>query len=473
MYPIRIIAAYIIIYLFVFQSNAQESKLNYSIDFDAVIATESTLPFWFTANKFGRLPNNAISAVNSSIYSSPTKFDSPVRFAYKAGVTGYLAEANATVFVDELYGNISYKLWQLDVGIKHNAVLWEGLSSSNGTISKSTNSRSIPGYNFQLTDYVGLPFVKEWLLVKANYGDYLLNDTRSVDNARLHQKSIFVKIKFSEKVVLVSGLNHYVQWAGKSEKYGKQPSSFKDYIRVITGRSGAGNAVQSDQINVLGNQLGSYLVQVNFKGNKNYWNLYWSHPFEDGSGMNLYNFPDALYGFFIDLKKEKALISHILAEFTYTKHQSGSSPHYTDEYGVAHAAMGRDNYFNNGIYQSGWTYFGNTIGSPYFTTNPTNDEGITSGVIKGDNRFMAFNIGVKGVIKNVKYKTILSHTTYFGWFDQEYHIKPYQVSGLLEVYFPQVLKLPIAVTIGSAFDTGTYRPVNFGGFVRLSKRGVF
>ena len=211
---------------------------------------------------------------------------------------------------------------------------------------------------------------------------------------------------------------------------------------------------------------------MDYKGENSNWSFYWSHPFEDRSGRELMNYPDGLYGVFIDLKKPAGILSHILAELTYTKHASGDDPHYTDETGY-HAGSGMDNYFNNGVYQSGWTYFGNMMGSPYFTTKPKDEHGITPGIIDGDNRLMAFNLGFKGTIKNLGYKAILSHTTYFGWFGNEYTDTPKQFSSLLELNFPRIAKLPLNFSIGAAFDTGTYRPVNFGGFIKLSKSGIF
>ena len=73
---------------------------------------------------------------------------------------------------------------------------------------------------------------------------------------------------------------------------------------------------------------------------------------------------------------------------------------------IPRSDVGPDNYFNNGIYQSGWTYHGNTIGSPYFTPKPIDDNGITSGVIVGDNRFAAINIGANGFLKSLPYKAM-------------------------------------------------------------------
>ena len=77
------------------------------------------------------------------------------------------------------------------------------------------------------------------------------------------------------------------------------------------------------------------------------------------------------------------------------------------------------------------------------------------------------------MIKKVSYKAMLSHTTYFGWFDDEYSDKPMQLSGLFEVNFADIVLLPFDITAGTAFDNGTYRPVNFGGFIKLTKKGTF
>ena len=179
-----------------------------------------------------------------------------------------------------------------------------------------------------------------------------------------------------------------------------------------------------------------------------------------------------MYGLFIDFKKENSLVTQLLGEFTYTKHMSGSRHLESSEDGDA--GRGKDDYFNNWIYKSGWTYYGRTIGSPYFTTKPIDENGITNGVIKGDNRFMAFNLGAKGFIKTIEYKAMLSHTTYYGWFDEEYDPYPVQFSGILELVLPQsILNLPFEVSTSMSFDTGTYRPVNFGAFLSVKKTGIF
>ena len=55
---------------------------------------------------------------------------------------------------------------------------------------------------------------------------------------------------------MIVGLEHWAQWAGTSPDGGKQPSSFKDYIRIICAKEGGTGASVSDSINALGNHLG-------------------------------------------------------------------------------------------------------------------------------------------------------------------------------------------------------------------------
>jgi len=450
-----------------YQIGFSQNATKYSIALNGAAASKSTLPFWLTANTFGTVPNRDFASVNTSFYGDITIKIKSFNFEYKASFTGFLSPSKKTM-INELYGTLQFKKWNIILGNKNDVIQWEGLSSSNGNILKSTNTRALPGINITSNSYIKLPFAKNWLTVKFNYAEYLLNDKRVVNKAHLHHKSLYFKSTLNSKLAVITGLDHYVQWGGTSPIFGKQPSGFKDYLKIITGSSGGRSASEGDQINALGNTVGAYLLQLNYKGLKTNWSFYYSHPFEDRSGREMQNWRDGLYGVFVDLKKPKSFINQFLLEFTYTKHMSGANA--PDD---ANGGRGLDNYFNNFVYNSGWTYYGNTIGSPYFTSTSLNEEGVSNGIILGDNRFIAFNFGWKGNLHNLKYKAIFSHITYVGWFDAEYLPKPTQFSGFLEVTIPKFKNLPFTITVSSSFDTGTYRPVNFGGFIKLSKTGFF
>jgi len=460
----------LIVFILILQSKfgfSQNTNIQYSIALNSAISPKNTLPFWFTANTFGTVPNTDFTSLNISFLGNTQTKNNAFNFEYKASFTGFLSPSKKTM-INELYGAFHFKNWSVTAGNKNDAILWNGLSSSNGNILKSGNSRALPGINITSNGYVKLPFAKKWLTTKFNYAEYIFNDKRVVDNVHLHHKSLYFKSRLNSKLSLITGLDHYVQWGGTSPIFGKQPSSFKDYLKIITGSSGGKSANVGDQINALGNTVGAYLLQFNYDGLKTNWSFYYSHPFEDRSGREMQNWRDGLYGVFIDLKKSKDFINQILFEFTYTKHMSGSNA--PDD---ADGGRGLDNYFNNGVYNSGWTYFGNTMGSPYFTATPLNNDGVSNGIILGDNRFVAINIGWNGMIHSIKYSAIFSHSTYTGWFDNEYQPQPKQFSGLFEIKIPTNKKIPFNITLSSAFDTGTYRPVNFGGFIKISKTGIF
>ena len=457
--------------------HSQTKDSTYTILASTGLSSDTTLPFWLAANQYGSVPNSDYGLLNTSVFKS---FDTPETLfdlSYKASATGFIAQENK-LFLNELYLGLRFKNIILDLGAKNDAVLWNNLSSSNGSIVKSINARAIPGVNIKTNNFITLPFATSWLEVKANFAHYFMDDTRFVDNTNLHHKSLHLKTTISPTLAIITGIDHYAQWGGTSPEYGAQPASLKDYVKIVFGAAGGDTATLNDQFNALGNHLGAYLLQFNYNKENIGLNFYYSHPFEDTSGREMANWQDGLYGLFVDFKKEKPVVSSVLLEFTYTRDMSASG--YLSGGTVPNSISAGDNYFNNGIYKSGWTYHGNTIGSPYFTPKPVDANGITRGVIVGDNRFAAFNIGANGYVKEISYKAMLSHTTYYGYFNfenqppREYEVYPVQISGILDIVIPQEkFNLPFDVAASFAFDGGTYRPQNFGAFLSISKTGSF
>ena len=459
----KYILLFLLCFISVYSLKSQSKDLRYSIKTSAGLSSDITLPFWLVANQYGSVPDSDYGLLNTSVFKTFDTPDTLFDISYKANVTGFIAQENK-LFINELYLGVRFKNILLDIGAKNDAIAWHNLSSSNGSIIKSNNARAMPGVTIKTNNYVTLPFAKSWLQVKGNFAHYFMDDTRFVDNTNLHHKSLHIKTSLSPVFEIIAGLDHYAQWGGTSPQFGSQPSSFKDYIKVVFGAEGGDNATANDQFNALGNHIGAYILQFNYQGQKANYNFYYSHPFEDTSGREMTNWQDGLYGVFIDFKKQKAAITHLLAEFTYTKNMSN----------IPVSISGADNYFNNGIYKSGWTYHGNTIGSPYFTPEPVDANDITNGVIVGDNRFAAFNLGANGYVKWLPYKIMLSHTTYYGWFNQEYEQYPVQISGILDIVIPQdKFNLPFDVAACFAFDAGSYRPKNFGAFLSITKTGGF
>ena len=134
---------------------------------------------------------------------------------------------------------------------------------------------------------------------------------------------------------------------------------------------------------------------------REYFSFYHQHPFEDGSGTALKNFPDGIWGFYfgpntIDFD---SFLTGFLLEYVQTTNQSGS-----DLLGSA-----RDNYFSNSIYASGWTYHNNTIGLPFIV--PSGDP---STILY--NRSRAINLGLAAANRKLSFKTKMSFVQNLGSF---------------------------------------------------------
>ena len=211
------------------------------------------------------MPNSDYGLLNTSIFKTYDAPDTLFDISYKASATGFIAQENK-LLLNELYLGLRFKNIVLDLGAKNDAVLWNNLSSSNGSIIKSINARAMPGVNIKTNNFITLPFATSWLEVKGNFAHYFMDDTRFVDNTNLHHKSLYFKTMLSPTFEIIAGLDHYAQWGGNSPVFGAQPSSLSDYIKVVFGAEGGDNATANDQFNALGNHLGSYLLQFNYQG---------------------------------------------------------------------------------------------------------------------------------------------------------------------------------------------------------------
>jgi len=452
---------------------AQKRQTSYKLETSTYISNHDNMPFWIVSNKNGIIPDGDCGLAAISIYSHFQPKDTELQFSYGVDIIDYVTK-NKKDAISQLYGSIEWKNFQLDLGVKHRPVRFQGLSSTNGDILWSNNSRSLPGYCIKLADYTNFNFMPNWLSLKFEYGDYIMNDNRYMGNrTRLHHKNFFLKARLSEKLSVLGGIDHYAMWAGESEGLGKQPSGLSDYLRVISGREGGSNALETDKLNAIGNHIGAYTINLEHKGQTD-WTFFYTHPFEDGSGREYQNYPDGNYGIFINRKKAKALVNYLVYEFTNTTHQSGNYKKKPGDPGDLH--RGNDSYFNNGVYASGYTYFNHTIGSPFFIPNEENENGITRGI--KINKFVAHHIGLKGnLFRTLPYKFICSYVRNYGKTLQTDFESEKNYHALLEIEIKQKI-LPFSIVAGTALSRYTYKANtpsrnDLGGYIRIYKQGIF
>ena len=161
-------------------------------------------------------------------------------------------------YLHQLYAELGYKCIEVSIGSKERYQSLVDASLSSGDMIYSNNARPIPEMNISIPRFTTIPLTKGWLQFKGNFSVGRSFDTGYLEewhgdeytwvkNVLWHHKSLFLQVKdtrgdfpFSATI----GIQHIAQWGGTSTNpnIGEQPHSFKDFLRIITGREGGGDA---------------------------------------------------------------------------------------------------------------------------------------------------------------------------------------------------------------------------------------
>jgi len=450
-----------IIFLLLSLTTYAQQPIHISAKNSTFASTDCLLPFWFTANRDGKVAAAGSFLNLTDLYIGQLYKTSGTAVSYTWGVNAVAGFGKTNYYqLNRAYGGISWKGWELTGGRFYDPELYEGLSTTNGNLARSRNVRPHPRLQFATQEYKPVPFLKNRLYFRAEYTEGLLNDNRFVSNARLHHKSFYLKVNPSPAWELEAGLEHFVMWGGTSqvEAIGEMPSGLKAYLQYITGSSGDETFPGTDQLNVAGNQLGTY----QFRATKQFTGMeatfYLSHPFEDLSGMNWRNWPDNLLGLHISLNEKDKFITGFVYEYTHTRQQSIRGSWDRQE---------PDGYFNHGIYQSGFTYHRQVMGSPLFFPVKVH-EGISLGI--ESNMFHAHHLGLKGTFPpHLQWKGMLTSVTHYGQYFTRYNPSRNQLSGLLELLYARP-GFPAELGLSVAADAGSSSGRNLGVMVMVAKK---
>ncbi len=449
------------IFLYAFSSMATaQGKAEFLPDYKAslqtMISSGNDIPFWMTANQ-----NGIYSKHNSAYQLSQFSFrrnidrDSLKNWGYTYGtnmVYGYAG--NSDFQANEYWLGARFRSIILKAGAMTEPVLYNGLSSTNGNMYNSGNARPVPGLSLSSNGYIPFFIAKKWFSIKFKYEEGLLKDKRYVLNAHLHHKNLYLKGILSPSLSLAIGIEHYVFWGGNSPTYGKFPGQ-KDYLRYVFGLAGGSGSDVKDQANAAGNQLGSYNLKLRKDLKNMNATLYWNHPFEDRSGMELDNLRDGLWGIHLATKRKEAFITDVLYEYMYTLNQSGSYhliPAPTPDNPDRLTGRGRDNYFNNWAYPSGFIHYNRMIGTPLFVAEIGAD-GTSTGF--RSTRMWMHHLGISGQFgSGFFWKTLTTWSRNFGTYDSVYPDPLDEFSFLAECRY-EGEKLPFKVKAGIAGDYGS------------------
>lgn len=482
--------------------------LRYGVEMQGSFSNNKT-PLWLNANKYGLSSLESNNGYVRGMVMRDLAQDSIRRWGIGYGVdVAVPVNYTSNVVVQQAYAELRWLYGVLTVGSKQQHMELKNNVLSSGSQTLGINARPVPQVRLALPDYWVLPFSHGWLRVKVHIAYGKMTDdnwqhevtsckSKYADDVLYHSKAGYIKIGNEDRFMpwsLELGLEMAAMFGGtayRPQKDGtmlalKGEGGLKGmWHAFIPGGADAGETLYK---NIAGNQVGSWLMRVNYDGDRWRLGIYADKYFEDHSAMFLldydgygkgdewqkkkkskfilYDLKDMMLGAEVNLKYGTWL-RDIVFEYIYTKYQSG--PVYHDHTpSISDHIGGIDNYYNHYVY-TGWQHWGQVIGNPLYRSPIYNDDGTIS--VK-NSRFMAFHLGIDGrPTENLSYRLLGTWQEGLGTYAMPYTKKQYNVSFLAEATYS--FRHNWKVTGSYAMDFGHILGNNAGFQLTISKSGWF
>jgi len=449
------------------QAQISSDTITYSLNTRLAPGSGEYAPFLSTANQFDR---HSISPNSISVWGNIYKqLNTEATFDYGFGteLNANFSKSESRYFPGELYLEGKAYFLKATVGIKRRVYGNEDPELSSGGMIWSRNSRPLPGISIESNDYINVPFTHGYIEVKGGMTHGWFTDSTLTTNTLLHHKYAYIRLGGSFPVNFSYGIQHVCQWAGTSTGFGYAPANWSNFKRIFLAKSGDASSPGTEQFNALGNHIISKNMGLDVDLNSVSVSLYWQNIYEDGPIRFMwqnYNVEDGLFGASIKLKKFRPL-NRIVLEYMSTTDQSGP---WHDLDGVIYGGV--DNYYNNGVYPNGWTFYGMTIGNPWLTSPKYNENGAVNVV---NNKVRLYYLAGMGGLKDVSYKATLAYSQNWG---SPYTINPVckrQISYQLQTVTPFRPVKNANITMGISGDRGGMYGTNFAFLLGFSLSGNF
>lgn len=441
---------------------AQKDTIKYEVGFTGVGSTGAYAPFWLQSANYGQISASPNSAnVNVGFSKDFNKKSAVFDYGFKADILLQTYDNKTKAYFHEAYLKARFSVLDLIVGAREEHLGTQDSSLSCGGFLFSKNARPMPKITLGIEHFTPVPFTKGYLEVKGAVAHGWFTDNIGGTNILLHHKYIYFRAGGSLPFHFQYGVDHVAQWGGNVPG-GQQPTSLSDYLRIVMGSSGGSSALETDQINALGNHIISQSMKAEYCISDFTMSGYWQNISEDSPKfmMNTMNKPDGLWG--ISIRNNKfPIIKGLVYEYLNSTDQSGP---FHDKDGIVYG--GNDSYFQNGVYPNGWTYFSRTIGTPFISSPIYNKNG---GVSVVNTRVQVHHIGLEGDMLGYNYKALCSFSKNYGSYGAPYPEMIRNTSLLLEVkkQFPKLSNIELGCSVGA--DIGKLYGNSVGCMVSVRK----
>jgi hypothetical protein len=462
--------------------------LEYKVEMNGAAGHGDYAPFWHTANRFGLGSVDTKSGyVRAGVDGMTAVRDSAWKFTYGLDlVTGY--HMTSTVLVQQAFGEVQWKALRLSVGQKERDGELKNQRLSTGALIESGNARPVPQVRLEMPEFWYLPLTNDWFAMRAYlaYGMFMDGNwqknfaapgTRYAKHVRYHTKALFLKGGNERKfpLTLTLGLQMDAEFGGTVYNYFNQTgrtvkmkSRLIDYWRALVPGHGDNENTLIDQLNIEGNQLGSWHLEIGWKEPKWGVRAYYEHMFEDHSGT-LFKYglwKDGMGG--IEVHSPWRWVNDVVAEYFYSRDQSGPIYHDSNDQ-IKDQISSCDNYYVHGEYPN-WQTYGMIIGSPMALSPIYNKNGRLEIY---NNRVTAYHLGWSGAPADwLVYRAMVTKMNGWGTYGLPYtHVK-HSTSCLLEVGVKPHRWKEWQFTASGALDRGGLYGDNVGLMVGIIKRGI-
>ena len=490
-------------------SSAQErslfDSLQYRAEMQATVGTGDHNPLWLNANKYGLSSLKTSNGYLRGALERPLSLDDGRKWGVGYGADVAVAAGfTSTLVVQQAYVEGRWLKGVLTVGAKEQPMELKNQELSSGSQTLGINARPVPQVRLALPGYWTIPYTKNWLALKGHiaYGmttddgwqkDFTSQEKRYTEHALYHSKAGYLKVGKEGKPFSVElGVEMACMFGGTSymkdddgDKVFHNASDLKAFIHAFI--PGGGEVNETTYRNDEGNNLGSWLLRLNYDAEDWRVSLYADKYFEDHSSMFmldydgygtgdewnvkkdnrylLYDFKDIMLGAELQLR-QGTWLQNVVVEYLYTKYQSGSvyhdrTPSFPDHIG------GLDEYYNHHILM-GWQHWGQVMGNPLYLSPLYGDDGRIE--VK-NNRFKAWHLGISGQpLPKLHYRVLASWQDGLGRYKNPYTHRKYNTSLLVEVGWMFTGGWKASAAWGA--DFGSIRGDNNGLQLTVSKTGI-
>ncbi|WP_367914036.1 capsule assembly Wzi family protein [Leadbetterella sp. DM7] len=382
---------------------------------EARLNLDNEVPFWLRSNQYGSTPLSGGSAtLLGRVYRDYKETDAGKKqwIDWGIGLEGRADVGEESRFrIIEGYGKLKLGFLEARGGrIKEFLGLTDS-TLSMGSFAISGNALGIPKIELRVPEY----WPKNTLIAaRGNYahGWYGYIPTRGtlaqVDSlyTYFHQKSLWIRIARPYwKLKLYGGFADNAYWGDEYKLHESfTMSKAQRYWSVVSGKVWQDSKV--------GNHVGNIDIRAEYDVQNYRIAAYRQFFYEVGALWHLANIADGLMGVMVQKKSEgsgRVGWNKLLLELLYTKNQAGepwSKPTPT----------GNENYHNHYLYNYGWSYRSQGLGTPFITPRHTANEGFPYNELEYfvNNRLWGLQAGFEGKTYDWDTRLKLSYSRNFG-----------------------------------------------------------